>query len=178
VIIGSTYGRELVPLATKFHELNKAVTVIGVDLSAKAIEACKLYPLNNSEFYVLDIEDEQAVMGYINSALSRFARVGFYMCETAPYVLPEKLEYFFKIVAGYENTHAVQILEPAFIDWGSKYECGMIFSFQQDFWRHNYIKLISRYFDVQNNFFVDASIRSDGNRNQPLWLVSGTKKQQ
>lgn len=69
VIIGSTYGRELVPPATELQNLNRAVMVIGADLSAVPIGVCKLYGFVNAEFYALNSEGEPTMKNYFDASI-------------------------------------------------------------------------------------------------------------
>ena len=171
VIFGCSYGRELYPVARQLLSDKSAVKVVGADLSEKAINACKAYGLPNAEFIVMDMENEHHVSRLIETSCSSASRVGVYMSETAAYLLPGKLKQFMNAIGSSKRIIGLQLIEPAYIDWKSAWQSGMIFSFQKGFWRHNYPRMIGQTFKIDRTYFLDAKLRSDVHIDQPLWFV-------
>jgi len=171
IIFGCAYGRELVPVAKQLLVDKPAVKVVGADLSEKAISACRAYGLPSAEFVVMDMENERHVSSLVEESCASASRVGVYMSETAAYLLPHKLKQFIDAIGSNKRIVGLQLIEPAYIDWKSAWQSGMIFSFQKGFWRHNYPRMIERAFKIDRTYFLDAKLRSDVHIDQPLWFI-------
>lgn len=171
IIFGCAYGRELYPMAKQLLLDKPSVKVFGADLSVRAINACKAYGLPNAEFVVMDMEDERQLLSLLEKVSVSANRVGVYVCETAAYLLPHKLKRFVDNIGTNKHIVGFQLIEPAFIDWKSPLQTGMIFSFQKGFWRHNYPRMIERAFNIEHIYFLDAKLRSDIHIDQPMWFI-------
>jgi len=171
IIFGCAYGRELVPVAKQLYSDKPAVRVVGADLSEKAISACKTYGLPNAEFIVMNMENERHVSSLLEKSCTSAGRIGVYMSETAAYLLPNKLRQFIDAIGNNKRVVGLQLIEPAYIDWKSVWQSGMVFSFQKGFWRHNYPRIVGRDFKVERTYFLDAKLRSDVHTDQPLWFI-------
>jgi hypothetical protein len=161
VIVGCAYGRELLPLSKRTN-----AKLIGLDLSEEALEACRGYGIGNADFHELNVEDAAACASFWPTVKSE--RVGIYFCETAPYILPEKLVEF----TSQSPAVAVQYFEPTWIDM-DRFGTGMQFSFRDNHWRHNYWALLKRAgFTPYRNEFLTRRPSPD---NQPMWLIAGVR---
>ena len=160
VIIGSAYGRELVPLSKRTK-----IRIIGADLSQKAIDACIGYGLPNTAFHVTNLEDLKSLAA-LWAAVDGKA-VGVYCCETAPYILPEKLQAFLSTLP--PKVRAVQFFEATHIDYASKWAVGAPFSYRDNHWRHNYYAMLVKagFAPYRNDY-----IMRNGPVNQPMWLIA------
>lgn len=171
VIVGCSFGRETVALSKKVGPKFK---IFGADMSQRCIEACRSYELQNASFDVTDIESQSDVLALLARTAAQ-QRVGVYLCETAPYVLPDKLQEFFNTIYRAPNVQGVQILEPLYIDWQSRFGLGAMFSFQQGYWRHNYYKMLEQAgFQITKTDTLSGNVRSTLTH-QPLWLVRASK---
>lgn len=174
VIFGMAEGREVYPLAKRLLDIKSKARIIGCDMSEHAVKKCKSYELANADFYQIDMEDKNALCRFLDT-LGKYKSIGIYFSETAPYILPSKFKTFVGCLGERSNVKAIQLIEPACIDWKSNSEVGMIFSYQQGFWRHNFPKIISKYFDIKKIYFLDPKLRTNVHLNQPLWFISANK---
>jgi SAM-dependent methyltransferase len=168
VIFGCSFGTEIKALADR---RGNQARLFGADMSQRVIDACNGYNLANTTFSQVDMEDAAAVKALIDKAATH-GRVGVYFCETGPYLLPDRMQTFCDTLASVDSVAAVQILEPLYIDWQSRFEIGTLFSYQADHWRHNYPQILKRSgFAIEETDFIPGSMRSNVHRNQPMWLV-------
>jgi hypothetical protein len=177
VIFGCSCGRELYPLAKTLDDDQAKVQVVGVDFSKDAIESCRSYGLRNAQFHTSDMEDKNEVLQVLNAIKGK--RAGVYMSETAAYILPHKMKQFVDIIGTHANVVGFQLIEPAYIDWDinwrTQWGLGMVFSYQRNYWRHNYPRLMQRYFAIDKVYFLDPKLRGDAHLDQPLWFISSSK---
>ncbi|MBF0385932.1 MAG: hypothetical protein HQL27_08695 [Candidatus Omnitrophica bacterium] len=173
IIFGCAYGRELLPLSKKLESVNQKIQIIGADINKEAMDACSKYGLKNSVFYVVNMECSRELEGLFSKVQGN--RIGVYCCETAPYLLPGKFRNFVKVCAQNSRIKGFQLLEAAYIDYDSFWDVGMLFTFQGNYWRHNYPKVIKRHFSINKIYFLDPKLRTNVHLNQPLWFISASK---
>lgn len=180
IIVGCAFGRELFPFAEKYFTEERTLNIIGADISIEALTACETavasnkFPwLKNISFQNVNIEKKNELDGLIARAEGR---IGFYMCETSHYIFPKPYEEYIRTIGEADRVVAFQLIEATLIDSFSRYEVGMVFSYQKGFWRHNFPKLIGKYFTINKTFFTDPQFNSKVHSDQYYWFISASKR--
>lgn len=179
IIFGCAYGRELFPFAERYFSEDRPLKIIGADLSDEALEGCreavkskKFSWLKFLSFENVNIEDTDEVKRVLEIASGR---VGVYICETSHYIFPRQYKAFIATLGASDNVVAFQMVETNLIDSYSRYQTGMVFSYQKGFWRHNYPKIIEKHFTINKRFFFDPSRNSSVHLDQYYWFISASK---